>query len=84
MILGLAHCGIQIFITTHSLFMLREIDALLSSEYKKVPVKYFSLVNADDGTKIYESNSYNDLDPLLLLDEEASQAEKYFEDDADE
>ena len=86
-ILGLSNCGIQVFITSHSLFMLREFDSLLSSLYPKVQAKYFSFINAAnsaDGTQIFESDDYNGLDPLVLLDEEVAQAEKYFEDDADE
>nr|CBA04240.1 putative ATP-binding protein [Neisseria meningitidis alpha275] len=42
-----------------------------------LPVRFFSLIASDDGTKVEQGNSINDLNTLILLDENIMQADRY-------
>lgn len=77
-ILDLCRNGIQVFIATHSLFLLKELQILArSQEFSKLPQKYFGLVNTTDGVIIEEGNEVDDLKTLILLDEELEQSDRY-------
>jgi AAA15 family ATPase/GTPase len=76
-ILQLANAGIQIFIATHSLFLLRELEVLQSSEKKPVPQRYFSLKQGADGVDVEQGNAIDDLQTLVVLDEELFQSDRY-------
>jgi ABC-type lipoprotein export system ATPase subunit len=76
-ILQLANAGIQIFIATHSLFLLRELEVLQSSEKKPVPQRYFSLKQGADGVDVEQGNAIDDLQTLVVLDEELLQSDRY-------
>ena len=41
--------GIQVFIATHSLFLLREIEMLLEDGKRNVDARFFGLSHSDDG-----------------------------------
>ena len=75
-ILALAEQGIQIFIASHSLFLLREIEVLVRDEYK-VPRRYFGLSLGEDGTVLEQADELEDIQTLVLLDEELEQADRY-------
>ncbi|WP_270698278.1 AAA family ATPase [Aeromonas sp. QDB05] len=75
-ILALAEQGIQIFIASHSLFLLREIEVLARDEYK-VPRRYFGLSLGEDGTVLEQADELEDIQTLVLLDEELEQADRY-------
>ena len=74
---SLSQQGIQVFIATHSLFLLRELELLNFENKTDLPVRFFSLVASDDGTKVEQGDSINDLDTLILLDESIMQADRY-------
>ena len=72
-ILSLARKGIQVFIATHSLFLLREISILGGSD-----ARYFALAASDDGdTRLEQGESVEDLQTLVLLDEELDQSDRF-------
>lgn len=75
-ILSLAAQGIQIFIASHSLFLLREIEILARSEYK-VSRRYFGLSLGEDGAVLEQADELEDIQTLVLLDEELEQADRY-------
>lgn len=76
-ILQLANAGIQIFIATHSLFLLRELEVLQTAEKKPVSQHYFALKQGADGVDVEQGNAIDDLQTLVLLDEELLQSDRY-------
>lgn len=72
---------IQVFITTHSLFLLREIDMLSKSEessFASGDIRYFNFLGKG---KVEQGNALEDLDKILLLDESLKQSDHYLEGD---
>ena len=77
-ILHLCQSGIQVFIASHSLFLLRELEVLSADkEFAKVPQRYFALSNTDSGVDVEQGDSVVDLKTLVLLDEELAQSDRY-------
>ncbi len=76
-ILQLAKAGIQVFIATHSLFLLRELEVLQAAEKKPVPQRYFALKQTAEGVEVEQGNTVEDLQTLVLLDEELQQSDRY-------
>ena len=79
-ILHLCKNGIQVFIATHSLFLLRELSVLSKmAEFKKVKQRYFALPPKATGVVVEQGDSVEDLQTLVLLDEELAQSDRYME-----
>jgi len=79
-ILNLCKSGIQIFIATHSLFLLRELEILSQAkEFKKVKHRYFALTLKDSGVGVEQGDSLEEINSLVLLDEELEQSDRYME-----
>ena len=76
-ILQLAKAGTQVFIATHSLFLLRELEVLQAAEKKPVPQRYFALKQTAEGVEVEQGNTVEDLQTLVLLDEELQQSDRY-------
>lgn len=64
-ILALARSGVQVFLATHSYVILKELDLQTASEPGLV--KYFSLYNAEAGTKVNTSDNLEGLEPNPIL-----------------
>lgn len=80
-ILDLSASGIQVFIATHSLFLLREIE-IISSENEhdnRYSIKYFGLSSSDNGVTISGGESLADINIIASLDEELQQADRLLE-----
>ena len=78
-ILRICEAGVQVFIATHSLFLLREFELLLEHEFKEVEQRYFALRRGDDGVEVSQANEVGGIDPLVLLDEDLLQSERFVE-----
>jgi hypothetical protein len=77
-IVHLAAEGIQVFIATHSLFLLRELEMLTGSgTYAALPTRYFSLKDAVDEVALEQGDKIDDLQTLVLLDEELHQSDRF-------
>ena len=76
-ILGIFKAGVQVFVATHSLFLLRELEILLKHEFATVEQKYFGLKRSDDGVDVSQADEIEDIDPLLLLDEDLEQSDRF-------
>jgi predicted ATPase len=77
-IMNLSAQGIQVFIATHSLFLLRELEMLTkSSEFKKVKQRYFALASSENGIALQQGDSIDDLNSLVLLEEELRQTDRF-------
>lgn len=82
-LLGLAHAGVQVLLTTHSLFLLREfVIQLASSSHKNLPRRFFGLQAARhnfEGICTSVGDSPEELDPIESLQAEMEQADRYLQ-----
>ncbi|MCP5163051.1 MAG: AAA family ATPase [Hahellaceae bacterium] len=77
-ILHLCNSGIQVFIASHSLFLLRELEVLSQENaFKRIPQRYFSLVAGENGVEVEQGSSIDELRTLVLLDEDLDQSERF-------
>ncbi|NCU26163.1 ATP-binding protein [Candidatus Nomurabacteria bacterium] len=76
--LNLCQLNIQIFIATHDLFLLRELD-LLFKEANRLNSRYFGL--HDDGEKVLvlQGESIDDIGDIASLDETLDQSNRYLD-----
>lgn len=73
-ILQLAKAGIQIFIATHSYFLLKELDILTIQQ--PIPTRYFSLLKGEDGVIVESGDSLDELQSIVALEEELAQFDR--------
>ena len=80
-IVTLASQGIQIFLATHSVFLLREIAILTAKPDQTFRSRYFSLAASEDAevSRLEQGDLVEDLDTLVLLDEELRQSDRYMD-----
>jgi energy-coupling factor transporter ATP-binding protein EcfA2 len=77
-ILHLCQSGIQVFLATHSLFLMRELDILTKyKEFTNVPTRYFGLHPGEDGVEVMQGDSIDDIGKITSLQEELSQSDRY-------
>jgi energy-coupling factor transporter ATP-binding protein EcfA2 len=81
LILTLAMRGIQLFVATHSLFLLRELEIGMQerSPNRRYPVRYFGLSPTAEGVTVEQGDHSEEIQTLLLLDEELEQSDRYME-----
>ena len=86
-LLTLAAQGVQVFVATHSLFLLRELDILRAGpDHGGASCRYFALSapgemtsEADGGVRVEQGGSLEDVDPFVSLDENLEQADRYLD-----
>ena len=79
-IIAIAASNAQIFIATHSLFLLRELEILLNQrKYKKVPRRWFALASQDKHIVLEQSDMVNNIQTLVMLKEALDQADRFLE-----
>lgn len=77
-ILGLARDGIQVFVATHSLFLLRELEILAKTDdFRNVDQRYIALALGADDVRVEQSDTADELQTLMLLDENLQQSDRY-------
>jgi energy-coupling factor transporter ATP-binding protein EcfA2 len=77
-ILHLGRSGIQVFIASHSLFLIRELDILLqTAEFKGTKARFFGLHPGDSGVAVLQGDSVNDIGEIDALQEELTQSDRY-------
>ena len=76
-ILCICGAGVQVFVATHSLFLLREFEVLLKREFEEVEHRYFALRRDGEGVEISQASEVDGVDPLILLDEELEQSDRF-------
>ncbi|MDB5748143.1 MAG: ATP-binding protein [Massilia sp.] len=79
-IIHLANHGIQVFIATHSLFLLRELEILRAAPgSKKIDTRFFGL-RSDDGTvTVSQGPKLEDIGSITALDESLMQSDRYLD-----
>lgn len=79
-ILSLCVAGIQVFIATHSLFLLRELEIQLASkEHPSLKARFFGLQTGADGVEIAQGEGVDDIGDIASLDEELAQSDRFLE-----
>lgn len=79
-IYSLANNGIQVFIATHSLFLLRELEIIIGEDKKfKTKQRYFALKAEDESVTIEQGDVLDDLQTLVMLDESLLQSDRYMD-----
>jgi len=74
-LLELERAGIQIFIATHSLFLVNEIEILRKKENQ---VKYFSFgFDNNQQLRVSQNSHLEELKDLVILDEEIDQGDRF-------
>lgn len=79
-ILTLCQQGIQVFIATHSLFLMRELEIILQEKpLRAIAPRYFALKAGDAGTPnaLEQSADLYDIQTLVLLDEQLHQSDRF-------
>ena len=80
MILDLCNNGTQVFVASHSLFLLREIDILSNQKpYQSIPQRYFALAATDNDVQVEQGDTMEDLQSIVVLDEELDQSGRYMD-----
>jgi predicted ATPase len=83
-ILHISQSGIQVFLATHSLFLLREVEILLQDDaFKDVDARFFGLHPGKKGVQIQQGESVDDVGDIDALDEELRQSDRYLETGSD-
>jgi hypothetical protein len=82
-ILHLCQRGIQVYVASHSLFLLRELDILLKMDaFNEVEARFFGLHRSDAGVDVEQGPTVDDIGPIDALQEELSQSDRYLETEA--
>lgn len=77
-IVAVAASGVQVFVASHSLFLLRELEMLLGDKrYQKVASRWFALVATNGGVSLDQSSKVEDIQTLVMLDEELAQSDRF-------
>ena len=79
-LLALARDGIQVFVATHSLFLLRELYLQqLEGKAKKLNLKFFNLWRQAGKLQVDEGTSLDELGHIAALEEDLAQSERFFQ-----
>jgi predicted ATPase len=77
-VVDLSQGGIQVFIATHSLFLLRELY-ILQHRTKGIDARFFGLHSGESGIEVTQGDSLDDIGDISALDEELAQSERYIQ-----
>lgn len=79
-IVHLARHGIQVFIATHSLFLMRELEILCSqTSAGKIESRYFGLHAGSAGVAVSQGDKLEDIGSITALDESLMQSDRFLE-----
>lgn len=73
----LAANGVQVFIATHSLFLMREIDILSRGTTTQLGIRFFGLHPDEGGVSVEQGDTIDDSGALAVLDESLQQSDRY-------
>jgi len=77
LLLSLAEGGVQVFVATHSLFLLRELEIEHTKRSHKGSVQYIGLHTTNDGVTVSQGPTIDDSGELSALDQNLSQSERF-------
>lgn len=76
---SLSRHGVQIFLATHSLFLMREIHVLQGYAKDKLDIRYFGLHREGGEVTVQQGPDIADSGDVAALDEELLQSERYMD-----
>ncbi len=71
--------GIQVFIATHSLFLMRELHILQKQASQKLDVRYFGLHRREGEVEVLQGPDMADIGDVAALDEDLEQSDRYID-----
>ena len=71
--------GIQVFIATHSLFLLRELEIIIEQGDNKIVARYFGLQHGSEGIDVLQGDRVEDIGEISSLNEELQQSDRFLE-----
>lgn len=83
-IVAVANSGIQVFIASHSLFLLRELEMLLDKTPAGLRCRWFALATKGGGVELEQGDRVEDLQTLVTLDEELAQSDRFLKSESAE
>lgn len=79
-IVSLSQTGIQVFLATHSLFLLRELEILMTDKQNSgLSSRFFGLHFSDDGVVVKQGDSIDEIGDITALDEELAQSDRFID-----
>lgn len=78
-ILQISQSGIQVFIATHSLFLMRELHILQEVEFMGLDTRYFGLHNDKERVVVEQGKTMDHIGDITALNEDLSQSERYID-----
>jgi hypothetical protein len=77
-IVAMAQAGIQVFIATHSLFLMRELHILQQRDFKSLDARCFGLhIGQENAVSVLQGKTMDDIGSIAALDEDLQQSERY-------
>ncbi len=74
----LAASGVQVFLATHSLFLLRELEILLQSpSYHDVGSRWMALARRDGTVVLEQSDHVDGIQTIVALEEMLEQSDRF-------
>ena len=77
-IFAISQFGTQVFIATHSLFLLKELE-ILRQINKTNQQRYFVLEKKEDSVVVQQTDNIYSIKPFTMLDEESAQSDRFIE-----
>ncbi len=78
-IFELSNSGIQVFIGTHSLFLMRELEILLATTPTKLDATFIGLHAGDSGTDVIQGGDTSAIGDIAALEANLEQSDRYLE-----
>lgn len=78
-LVALSESGVQVFLATHSLFLIRELYLLANSRPTPIDTRYIGLQGGENGVTVEHGRRVEDSGDVLALDESLKQAERYLD-----
>lgn len=76
----LARSGVQVFVGTHSLYLLKELEILKRKEpHTFPPMRFVTLRKGDGGVQVNVGDYLDELDHLAVLDESIAQSDRFLD-----
>lgn len=83
LLLDLAAGGVQVFVATHSLFLMRELEIVQAlrqkAQKKRVSTRYFGLHRRDAGVEVAQGATVDESGDLASLAESLDQSDRFLE-----
>lgn len=80
-IVALSRSGNQVFLATHSLFLLRELEILLANTRETMAARFFSLRAGENGVQVVQGDKLEEIGEFVSLEESLMQSDRYLDAD---